>query len=159
MMYSKTKHIPIKYHFLQEHVAKKEHPSWVCGHKRTSARHLYKTTSTGSLWTSLPKTWSYLYSKNELFLNAYLICLRCTWGSTIRGQFSQGEKPWMERYLCQWWQRERDLSDVEDRGMVLGGSDLSYAEDRGMVSEGAWVIWFQCCIRVLPSMPKGDIVD
>ena len=27
----------------------------------------------------------------------------------------------------------RFLSDTEDRGMVLGGSDLSDAEDRGMV--------------------------
>ena len=30
-----------------------------------------------------------------------------------------------------------DLSDEEDRGMVLGGSDLSNAEDRGIVSWGA----------------------
>jgi hypothetical protein len=37
--------------------------------------------------------------KNECFLNAYLICLICTRGSTIRGKFSQGEHPWMERYL------------------------------------------------------------
>jgi hypothetical protein len=38
--------------------------------------------------------------QNECFLNDYLICLRCTRGSTIRGQFSQGEQPKMERYLC-----------------------------------------------------------
>jgi hypothetical protein len=43
--------------------------------------------------------------------------------------------------------------------MVPGGSDLSDVEDRGMVSGGALVILFQCCIRVLPSMPKGEIVD
>jgi hypothetical protein len=34
-------------------------------------------------------------------------------------------------------QRGRDLSDAEDRGMVLGGEDLSYAEDKGMVPGGA----------------------
>ena len=57
--------------------------------------------------------------QNECFFNAYLICLRCTWGSTIRGQFSQGEQPRMERYLCHWWQRGRDLSDAEDRGRFI----------------------------------------
>jgi hypothetical protein len=31
----------------------------------------------------------------------------------------------------------RDLSDVEDRGMVPGGVDLSDAEDKGMVLGGA----------------------
>jgi hypothetical protein len=36
---------------------------------------------------------------NEFFLNAYLICLRCTRGSTIRGQFSQGEQPgWKDTF-------------------------------------------------------------
>jgi hypothetical protein len=33
---------------------------------------------------------SYFYSKNECFLNAYLICLTCTRGSTIRGQSVRG---------------------------------------------------------------------
>jgi hypothetical protein len=32
--------------------------------------------------------------------------------------------------------RGRDLSDAEDRGMVLGGEDLLDAEEKGMVSEG-----------------------
>ena len=72
-----------------------------------------------------------------MFLNSYLICLRCTWGNTIRGQFSQGEQPWMERYLCHWWQRGRDLTDLEDRGMVPWGEYLSDAEDRGMVPRGS----------------------
>jgi hypothetical protein len=43
----------------------------------------------------------------------------------------------------------------EDRGMVPGGSDLSDAEDRGMVSGGAWLIWFQCYIRVISLVQKG----
>ena len=67
----------------------------------------------------------------------------------------QGEQPQMEIYLCHWWQRGRDLSDAEDRGIVLGGSDLSNAEDRGMVSGGAWLIWFQCYIRVISLVQKG----
>ena len=69
--------------------------------------------------------------QNEFLLNAYLICLRFTRGITIRGQFSQGEQPQMERYLCHWWQRGRDLSDAKDRGMVPGGEDLSDTEDKG----------------------------
>ena len=32
---------------------------------------------------------------------------------------------------------DSDLSDAEDRGMVLGGEDLSNAEDRCMVLGGA----------------------
>ena len=66
--------------------------------------------------------------QNEWFLNSYLIGLRFTWGSTIRGQSSQGEKPQMERYIFHWWQRGRDLLDAgykylekENRGMVWGG--------------------------------------
>jgi len=39
--------------------------------------------------------------------------------------------------------------------MVPGGSDLSYAEDRGTVSGGAWLIWFQCYIRVISLVQKG----
>jgi hypothetical protein len=38
-------------------------------------------------------------------------------------------------------------------------ADLSDAEDRGMVPGGVQVILFQYCIRVFPSMPKGEIVD
>jgi hypothetical protein len=30
-----------------------------------------------------------------------------------------------------------DLSDAEDRGMVLGEVDLSYVEEKGMVPRGA----------------------
>jgi hypothetical protein len=47
----------------------------------------------------LPKTWSYFYSKNELFLNAYLIFLRCTRGSTIRGESVKGSNPgWKDTF-------------------------------------------------------------
>jgi hypothetical protein len=84
--------------------------------------------------------------QNECFLNAYLICLRCTRGSTIRGQFSQGEQPrWKDTFAIDdkggeiyhmqrteaWFQGEKiyqmqrteeNLSDTEDRGMVPGGA-------------------------------------
>jgi hypothetical protein len=36
-----------------------------------------------------------------------------------------------------WFQGGADLSDAEDKGMVLRGEDLSDAEDRGMVPGGA----------------------
>ena len=61
-----------------------------------------------------------IYTPKWMLLNVYLICLRSTRGSIIRRQFIQGEQPRMERYLCHWWQRGRDLLDAEDRGMVLG---------------------------------------
>jgi hypothetical protein len=48
MMHSNTKYIPIKYHFLWEKVAEKNIRVEYVG-KRTSGRHIYKTTSKGSL--------------------------------------------------------------------------------------------------------------
>jgi hypothetical protein len=70
-------------------------------------------------------------------LNAYPICLRCTQGSTIRGQSVRGRNPgWKDTFAIddkggEIYQMQRteawslggsDLSDVEDRGMVLGGA-------------------------------------
>jgi hypothetical protein len=99
VMHSKMKHIPIKYHFLREHVAEKNIRVEYVGTKEQVA-DIFTKPLPREAFEYLPKTWSYFYSKmNEFFLNAYLICLRCTRGSTIRGQFSQGEKPRMERYL------------------------------------------------------------
>jgi hypothetical protein len=84
----------------------------------------------------LPKTWSYFYSKNEFFLNSYLICLICTQGSIIRGQSVTGSSPrWKDTFAIN--DKGGDLSDTEDRGMVPGGADLLDVEDRGMVSRGA----------------------
>jgi hypothetical protein len=132
VMHSKTKHIPIKYHFLWEQVAEKNIRVEYVGTKEQVADIFTKPLPQEAFEylcqrlgvISTPK-WMLF----ELFLNAYLICLRCTRGSTIRGQFSQGEQPRMERYLCHWWQRGRDLLDAEDRGMVPGGVDLSDAEE------------------------------
>jgi hypothetical protein len=70
-------------------------------------------------------------------LNAYLICLRCTRGSTIRGQSVRGSNP-----------RWKDTFAIDDKGGEIyqmqrieawfhGGADLSDAEDRGMVPGGA----------------------
>ena len=58
----------------------------------------------------------------ELFLNAYIICLRCTRGSTIRGQSVRGISPG--------W---KDTFAIDDKG----GRDLSNVEHRGMVPRGA----------------------
>jgi hypothetical protein len=86
----------------------------------------------------------------EWFLNAYLICLRCTRGSTIRGQSVRGSSPrWKDTFAIDdkggeiyqmqrtaWFQGEQ-IYQTEDRGMVPGGADLSDAEDKGMVPRGA----------------------
>jgi hypothetical protein len=70
-------------------------------------------------------------------LNSYLICLRCTRGSTIRGQSVRGSNPgWKDTFAID-DKGGRDLSDAEDRGMVPGGENLSYVEDRGMFPGGA----------------------
>ena len=68
-------------------------------------------------------------------MNAYLICLRCTRGSTIRGQSVRGSNPgWKDTFAIDdkggeiyqmqrteaWFQGGSDLSDAEDRGMVQG---------------------------------------
>ena len=101
-------------------------------------RRLCKRTSELSMWAQKNKWQTYSQNQfhgnhlnifikdlelfllqNEWFLNSYLICLRFTRGSTIRGQFSQGEQPQMERYICHWWQRGGDLSDAEDRGRFI----------------------------------------
>jgi hypothetical protein len=69
-------------------------------------------------------------------LNAYIIFLRCTRGSTIRGQSVRGSNPeWKDTFAIddkggEIYQRMRhgsraNLLDAEDRGMVLGGEDLS----------------------------------
>jgi hypothetical protein len=75
--------------------------------------------------------------QNECFFNAYLICLRFTRGSTIRGQFSQGSNPrWKDTFSID--DKGGDIYQMqEDRGMVPGGADLSDTEDRGMVPGGA----------------------
>jgi hypothetical protein len=69
-------------------------------------------------------------------LNAYLICLICTRGSTIRGQSVRGSSPgWKDTFAID--DKGGEIYQMQRRGMVPGGSDLSDAEDRGMVSGGA----------------------
>ena len=74
-------------------------------------------------------------------MNAYLICLRCTRGSTIRGQSIRGRNlGWKDNFAIydkggEIYQMQR--IEIEDRGMVPGGADLSDTEDKGMVPGGA----------------------
>jgi hypothetical protein len=67
-----------------------------------------------------------------MFLNAYLICLRCTRGSTIRGQSVRGSNPG--------W---KDTFAIDDKG----GEIYQMSEDRGMVPEKIYQqrteAWFQ----------------
>jgi hypothetical protein len=61
-------------------------------------------------------------------LNAYLICLRCTRGSTIRGQSVRGSSPgWKDTFAID--DKGGDLSDAEEMDQIS-------EEDRGMVSGG-----------------------
>jgi hypothetical protein len=102
VMHSKTKHIPIKYHFLWEQVAEKNIKVEYVGTKEQVEDIFTKPLPRESFEyicqrlgvISTPKLMFF-----ECFLNAYLICLICTRGSTIRRQFSQGEQPRMEIYL------------------------------------------------------------
>jgi hypothetical protein len=43
VMHSKTKHIPIKYHFLREQVNNKVCQVGICFYQGTNSRHIYKT--------------------------------------------------------------------------------------------------------------------
>jgi hypothetical protein len=68
------------------------------------------------------------------FLNAYLICLRCTRGSTIRGQSVRGSSPgWKDTFSID----DKGGEIYQMRGQRHGsrGSNLSDAED--MVPGGA----------------------
>jgi hypothetical protein len=49
VMHSKTRHIPIKYHFLRKQDAEKKIRVEYVGTKEQVERQLYKTTSKGSL--------------------------------------------------------------------------------------------------------------
>jgi hypothetical protein len=106
VMHSKTKHIPIKYHFLWEQVAEKNIRVEYVGTKEQVADIFTKPLP----W----EAFEYLRQRlgvistpkmNECFLNAYLICLRCTRGSTIRGQSVRGSNP-----------RWKDTFSIDDKG-------------------------------------------
>jgi hypothetical protein len=101
VMHSKTKHIPIKYHFLWEQVAEKNIRVEYVGTKEQVADIFTKP---------LPQeAFEYLRQRLGVIstpkMNAYLICLRCTRGSTIRGQFVRGSSP-----------RWKDTFAIDDKG-------------------------------------------
>jgi hypothetical protein len=94
VMHSKTKHIPIKYHFLQEQVAEKNIRVEYVGTKEQVADIFTKPLPREAfeyLRQRLGVISAQKWMLFECVFNAYLICLRCTQGSTIRGKFSQGE--------------------------------------------------------------------
>ena len=81
-----------------------------------------------------------------MLLNAYLICLRCTWGRTINRTIQSGGANPYGKIHFPLMQRRRYSSDAEEKGMVPGGEmvteihrDLSDVEDRGMIPGGAMV--------------------
>jgi hypothetical protein len=82
-MHSKTKHIPIKYHFLWEQVTDKNIRVEYVGTKEQVAdiftkplpREAFEYLRQRLRVTSTPKL---------ILLNAYLICLRFTRGNTIK---------------------------------------------------------------------------
>jgi hypothetical protein len=86
-MLSKTKHIPIKYHFLREQVAEKNIRVEYVGTKEKVVDIFTKPLP----WESFEyfhHRLGVISTPNEFFLDAYLICLIFTQGSTLRGNFS-----------------------------------------------------------------------
>jgi hypothetical protein len=124
VMHSKTKHIPIKYHFLREQVAEKNIRVEYVGTKEQVVDIFTKPLPREAFEHTSPKTWSYFYSKNECFLNAYLICLRCTRGSTIRGQSVRGSSP-------EW----KDTFAIDDKGGEIYQMQRTEHGFRGSMSD------------------------
>ena len=80
-----------------------------------------------------------------MLLNAYLICLRCTRGSTIKRTVQVGRSDESVRGSKPEW---KDIFSIDDKGGEIyqmqrtetwfhGGEYLSDAEGRGMVPRGA----------------------
>jgi hypothetical protein len=66
VMHSKTKHIPIKYHFLREQVAEKNIRVEYVGTKEQVA-DIFTKPLPREAFEYLPETWSYFYSKMNDF--------------------------------------------------------------------------------------------
>jgi hypothetical protein len=107
VMHSKMKHIPIKYHFLREQVVENKIRVEYVGTKeqvediftKPLPREAFEYLRQRLGVISTPKMNSFLMLF-ECFLNAYLICLRCTQGSTIRGQSVRGSSPeWKDTFV------------------------------------------------------------
>jgi hypothetical protein len=88
-MHSKMKHIPIKYHFLQEHIAEKNIRVEYVGTKEQVA----------DIFTKLLPREAFEYFRQRLrvisttklmLLDAYLICIIFTRGSTIKNTIQVG---------------------------------------------------------------------
>jgi hypothetical protein len=81
-MHSKMKHIPIKYHFLWEQVAEKNIKVEYVGTKEQVADIFTKLLPQESFEYLLQRL-GVISTPKRIFLNDYMICLRCTRGSTI----------------------------------------------------------------------------
>jgi hypothetical protein len=89
MMHSKTKHIPIKYHFLQEKIAEKNIRVEYVGTKEKVSDMFGKPLPLES-FEYLHESLRVISTPKLIILNAYLICTRCTRGSTIKRTFHSG---------------------------------------------------------------------
>jgi hypothetical protein len=88
-MHSKMKHIPIKYHFLQEQIAEKNIRVEYVGTKEQVADIFTKPLSQEA-FDYLRQILRVISTPKLMFLNAYLICLICTQGSTIKRKVQLG---------------------------------------------------------------------
>ena len=77
VMHSKTKHIPIKYHFLQEQVVEKNIRVEYVGKKEERA-YIFTKLLPREAFEYLLQRLEVIYTPKCMLLNAYLICLRCT---------------------------------------------------------------------------------
>jgi hypothetical protein len=137
VMHSKTKNIPIKYHFLQEHVVEKNIRVEYVGTKKQVANIFTKPFPRES-FEYLHQRLEVIYTPKLMILNSYLICLRHTRGITIKrivqsgGATPDGKIPFPlmtkgEIFIrCRGhmhgFKKSNGHKDAEDRGMVPGGA-------------------------------------
>ena len=126
VMHSKTKHIPIKFHFLQEQVTEKNIKLEYIGTKEQAADVFTKP---------LPReTFEYLRQKLGVIPSPHwsmlLMATECDRGSCDLELCDNGDP------LCHWSQRGRN--DGRRGSLVLGGSWIVVINDKG----GDW--WLGC---------------
>jgi hypothetical protein len=98
----------------------------------------------------LPReSFEYLSQRHEvistpkwIILNFCLICIRCTWGSTIKRTIqSGGLAPDGKIPLPMMIKGERFIRCRGQRHGSMGNNGHRDVEDKGMFLGGAWVIW------------------
>jgi hypothetical protein len=122
VMHSKTKHIPIKYHFLWEQVTEKNNRVEYVGTKE-QVENIFTKPLPHEAFEYLRWRLGVISIPKSMLLNSYLICIRCTLGSTIKSTIQSGGATPDGKIHFSLMQRGRDSSDAEDRGHGSRGSN------------------------------------